>query len=117
MNTIEADVGKRIRKLRESRNITREQLADDIGVSTKFLYEIETGKKGFSVCYLVPLVKCLSVSSDYLLFGNKELHETNPDIKDIENYLSELSAFISTLSVSQKEKIYDLLSAAIKLCE
>lgn len=117
METIEAGIGKRIRKIREARNITREQLADDIGISTKFLYEIETGKKGFSASYIVPMVKCLSVSSDYLLFGKNDLPQSSPNIGDIDNCLSGLSSLITTLSVAQKEKLYDLLSTAIKLCE
>lgn len=41
-------VGERIRELREVQNYTREAFAEKIDISAKFLYEIETGKKGFS---------------------------------------------------------------------
>lgn len=39
------DVGGRIRELREKKKLSREILAERIDISTKFLYEIETGKK------------------------------------------------------------------------
>lgn len=40
--------GNRIRALRENRGYTREQLAEMADISSKFLYEIEVGNKGFS---------------------------------------------------------------------
>ena len=42
-----AQIGERIRELREVQNYTREVFAEKAGISSKFLYEIETGKKGF----------------------------------------------------------------------
>lgn len=64
-------VGERIRFLRESNDYTRDNLASRIHISTKFLYEIEMGKKGFSADTLLEMSKELSVSCDYLLTGNK----------------------------------------------
>lgn len=65
-------VGGRIRKLRELNHYTRESLAEKVGVSPKFLYEIETGRKGFSAEVLCLISKTLSASCDYILFGKKE---------------------------------------------
>ena len=48
---------------------TREDLAAVSGISPKFLYEIENGKKGFSAQTLSLLAKCLHVSCDYIMFG------------------------------------------------
>ena len=61
------EVGKRIRKIREEKGITREQLADRIDITTKFLYEIENGKKGMSANTLLKVAKELSCTCDYLL--------------------------------------------------
>ena len=42
------EIGARIRALREDDGLTRDRLAERVGISSKFLYEIEMGKKGFS---------------------------------------------------------------------
>ncbi len=65
-------VGRRIRELRELQNYTREAFSEKVEISAKFLYEIETGKKGFSAATLSRIAKALSVSCDYILFGEKE---------------------------------------------
>ena len=48
MKKIYYDAGNRIRYLREKQHYTREQLAEMADISPKFLYEIESGQKGFS---------------------------------------------------------------------
>lgn len=63
------EIGKRIRAQREILGITREELAEQIGVSARFCYDLEMGLKGMSVTTLYKLVDILGVSSDYLLFG------------------------------------------------
>ena len=40
-------IGYRIRELREMHNYTREEIAEMVEISPKFLYEIESGKKDF----------------------------------------------------------------------
>lgn len=62
-------VGERIRDLRLERGMTREDLAEAAELSTSFLYEIETGKKGFSVYTLGNLARALGVQTDYILLG------------------------------------------------
>ena len=60
-------IGERIRKLRESRHYTREVLAENADISAKFLYEIETGKKGFSAETLCKISRALCVSCDFIM--------------------------------------------------
>lgn len=62
-------VGKRIMMIRRDRGYTREKLAEMADISTKFLYEIETGKKGFSATTLLNISKALEVSLDYIMTG------------------------------------------------
>lgn len=62
-------VGERIMVLRNDRGYTREQLAELADISEKFLYEIETGKKGFSATTLLRISKALEVSLDYIMTG------------------------------------------------
>lgn len=70
MNSFYNDAGARIRRLREMNRYTREELAEDANISPKFLYEIETGQKGFSADTLYRISRALSVSCEYILSGN-----------------------------------------------
>lgn len=64
-----AEIGNRIRETREGKAITREFLAENSEISTKFLYEIENGKKGLSAVTLLKISNSLGCSCDYLLTG------------------------------------------------
>lgn len=63
------EAGERIHELRKIKGYSREQLAYKAELSTKFLYEIETGKKGFTAEVLYHLAKALEVRCDYILAG------------------------------------------------
>ncbi|MCI8926513.1 MAG: helix-turn-helix transcriptional regulator [Lachnospiraceae bacterium] len=65
------DIGLRIRGLREANCYTRDAFAEKIHISSKFLYEIETGKKGFTAEILFRISRALCVSNDYILSGNE----------------------------------------------
>ena len=55
-------IGYRIRELREMHNYTREEMAEMVEISPKFLYEIESGKKGFSseiLCKISEKMYCI----------------------------------------------------------
>lgn len=62
-------VGERIRQLRKQYGYTREELAELAEISSKFLYEIEKGRKGFSANTLYRIAKGLSVPYEYILEG------------------------------------------------
>ena len=62
-----AEVGERIANLRMNQNMTREQVAQAAGLSVKFIYEVEKGRKGLSVDSLLKIANALSCSSDQIL--------------------------------------------------
>ena len=64
------DMGVRILNLRVEKDYTRDELADKASISSKFLYEIELGKKGCSAEILRRVASALDISSDYLLTGD-----------------------------------------------
>ncbi len=80
------EIGARIKNLRNRSSLSREKLAEKAEISTQFLADIESGKKGMSVATLYKLCNVLHVSSDYLLFGN---HENNSIIPDMIKTLNE----------------------------
>lgn len=62
-------MGKRIRSQREHLHLTREELAEKLGVSSKFCADIEYGVKGMSINTLFHLSMVLNLSVDYILKG------------------------------------------------
>lgn len=101
---LDIHVGERIRELREAQNYTREAFAEKICISAKFLYEIETGKKGFSADTLIKISTALSVSCDYILYGEYKEHYSNENVMRI----------LENMKPSEICKIQKLLQ---KMCE
>lgn len=64
------EAGRRIQDVRNMRGYTREDLAEKAGISSKFLYEIEIGRKGFSAGNLYYICHALEVRMDYIMFGD-----------------------------------------------
>lgn len=69
MKEFEAEIGNRIRTLRERAGYSREKMSEIANIGAKFLYEIETGKKGMSAYTLLNISRALNVSCDYILKG------------------------------------------------
>lgn len=67
------EMGRRIRERREFMDLTREELAGQIGVSSKFIADIEYGEKGVSIKNLYFLTQVLDISADYILAGEGEV--------------------------------------------
>ena len=72
LNDIYHNMGNRIRQVREEKHYTRERLSEEANISTKFLYEIEMGIKGFSVSTLCRIADALDISVEYLIYGEKK---------------------------------------------
>ena len=75
------EAGKRIRSIRLSRGYTRKHLAEMASISSKFLYEIENGKKGFSAIVLYKLCNALEVDFGYILTGKEKPQAQRADDK------------------------------------
>ena len=67
----EQSIGTRIYLLRADRGYSREYLSEKVGISSKFLYEIENRNRGFSAQTLSKLAKALEVTTDYILYGEQ----------------------------------------------
>lgn len=62
----------RIREKREAAELTRDKLAECIGISPQFLAQIELGNKGMSSATLYKICAALSASADYIVLGRKD---------------------------------------------
>ncbi len=68
----EYETGYRIYILRLIKGYTREELSELVDITPKFLYEIEKGRKNFSVQTLIKLSNVLEVACDYILTGDEK---------------------------------------------
>lgn len=68
------EIGERIAKLRTQKGYSRDVFARQINVSSRFLYDLEVGRKGFSVWVLYNISQALAVSCDYLVTGHEDSH-------------------------------------------
>lgn len=68
-------LGRRIKKLREEKGITQEQLAEMLSIGTNMVSCYERGVHVPSNRIIALMCKYFSVSSDYLLYGVSESAE------------------------------------------
>lgn len=59
--------GQKIQQARKEQHMTREEMADRVGISTTFCANLECGNKMMSVETLDKLSEVLGVSTDFLL--------------------------------------------------
>ena len=57
-----ADLGRFLAEVRVEHGYTQDELADELGISRRYLYEIETGKPSLYTSRLFALLRLLQVS-------------------------------------------------------
>lgn len=77
---INLEIGERVRLVRTSRGLSRDELSELLGISTLFVGYIECGQRGMSLATLQKLCKVLNVSADYILMGITEGHSDKESI-------------------------------------
>ena len=71
--------GQKIQQARKEQHMTREEMADRVGISTTFCANLECGNKMMSVETLDKLSEVLGVSTDFLLAKTSD----HPGIQNI----------------------------------
>lgn len=71
-------LGIRLGKIRNELHLTQEQLAEQLGLSPRYVAAIEGEDRGMSAAAVCRACERLSVSADYLLLGREGAR--NPDI-------------------------------------
>ena len=74
------EFGKRLQECRKLKELTREELAEMVGVEKQHIIRIERGVTACSIDFLPMLSATLQVSTDYLLMGksiDKEMTRTS----------------------------------------
>lgn len=70
------EIGQRIRKFRKAYNLSQEQLAEKVGISTTHMSHIETGNTKLSLPVFVDIADALSVQTDELLHDASQINKT-----------------------------------------
>lgn len=101
MTELNAQYGKRIRNKRENLKLSREKLAEMANISTQFLADIETGKKGMSVVTLHKICNALHTSADSIVFGMEN------------DAFPEMAALLATVPPEKRNDLQEIVSRII----
>lgn len=103
---LKKQLGNKIKRLRQKRGFTQEQLAEKIGIATRTLCGIETGENFVTAETLERIFDALQVSSSELFAFDH--------IKPQEDLINEIISDIQNLKDRQKiETIYKIIKATI----
>ena len=72
---INIEIGQRIKEAREKAGLTQERFSELIGLGPKSVSALERGTVGISLTTLKKICLVLSISSDQILFGEREKSE------------------------------------------
>jgi len=93
-----AEVGERLKYLREKRKMNKNELANAAGVSPTYIYQLEKGEKSPTVEYLGYICEALKISL-YEFFDKEEDFRAGKTVADLsEKQLKLFNEFLSSLS-------------------
>lgn len=98
------EIGQRIRKFRKAHQLSQEDLAEKVGISTTHMSHIETGNTKLSLPVLVSLAAALDVRTDDILFDRIEAGRNA--------VLEELVSTFDDCSTQQIKVLNDIVKAA-----
>lgn len=72
---INIQIGNQVRQARERAGLTQEQFGELVSLGTKNVSDIERGVAGITVSTLKRICEKLSLSSDWILFGDRQKND------------------------------------------
>ena len=97
------EIGQRIRKFRKAYNLSQEQLAEMVQISTTHMSHIETGNTKLSLPVLVDIAEALSVQTDELLYDTPPYNKTGMK--------QEINELLDSCSTRETRILLDILKA------
>lgn len=104
---IKRQLGYKIKRLRQKRGMTQEQLAEMAEISTRSLAGIETGENFMTAQTMEKILECLGITIDELF--------TAEHLKPTEDLITEIDAIINSVKDDRDkiENIYKVVKAII----
>ena len=99
------ELGNRIRKIREGKSLSREQLAEMTGLSSRHISSIELAEKAARPKTLEVIIKALGVSADRIFY---------PELEEDNKTLNEITRLSATCEPNQQKLILDIIRSIIK---
>lgn len=96
-------IGQKIRKIRKAHELSQEELAEKINISTTHMSHIETGNTKLSLPVLVDIANALEVRTDDLL--------DNSAVATTSTSLEEIAAVLERCSAQEAKVIVDVVKA------
>lgn len=96
-------IGDRIRERRRFLKLSQENLANEVGVSSSFISDIENGRRKMSLETIIKIAIALDTSLDYLVIDNVN----NTKIKN-EAKFTELKNILNKVDDDNEELFLDL---------
>jgi len=103
--------GEKVRQLRKRKKLTQGQLASKIGTHESHIGRYEKDQSSPTAPTLIKIAEFFNVSTDYLLFNNKQNSVTSTEIADIE--LFEQFQQVDKMEEKKRELIKKFIEMAI----
>lgn len=98
------EIGQRIRKFRKACNLSQEELAEKVGISTTHMSHIETGNTKLSLSVFVDIANALSVQTDELLYD--KLRNSKSNMKE------KIDEVLDTCTLKEAYILLDIMKSA-----
>ena len=98
------EIGQRIRRIRKSRGLSQEQLAELVGISTTHMSHIETANTKLSLPVFIQIAEVLEVQTDTLLYDQPR--------DSVDSSMSTIAAVLESCDAKQARFIAEMVKAA-----
>ena len=106
---INVDIGLRIRQYREAQKLSREALAERVGITPRFCADLERGTVGASLSTLKKICEVLGISADSLFWDNGVRKQSIPDqLANLLSYSKEEYLPVLLRSLQNQLELIDL---------
>ena len=97
---LEERFGEKLEELREGKNMTREQLADQVGLTTRHIAALERGERRPTLNTMEKLLRTLGAPTEWLIC---------PEFEEQNARLREISHLAATFSDEQQEFLLGMM--------
>ena len=97
---LEERFGEKLEELREGKNMTREQLADQVGLTVRHIAALERGERRPTLNTMEKLLRTLGAPTEWLVY---------PEFEEQNARLHEISHLAATFSDEQQEFLLGIM--------